>query len=66
MYAVLKRFDPDEHIDRWYSVAVQPTLFEPVAVICAWGSRQNSWQQMKIIPAGDMETAVNLARRIVK
>jgi hypothetical protein len=38
MAALLKRFEPEENVNRWYLVHVQPTLFEPIAVICAWGS----------------------------
>ena len=51
MLTFLKRVDPEEHMDRWYMVFVQATLFEPVAVICAWGNRRNSYQQLRVLPA---------------
>lgn len=66
MHIVLKRVDSEESIDRWYSIDVQPTLFEPFSVICAWGSRQTNWFQMRIISANNADEAVNLARRIEK
>ena len=34
---ILKRVEPEEKVDRWYMVTVQPTLLEPVAVVCAYG-----------------------------
>lgn len=65
MFALLKRFDPEEHANRWYMVMVQPTLFEDTAVICAWGSRETTYQRVKIIPMGDLVEAKALAARIV-
>lgn len=34
MRIVLIREEPEAHLNRWYVVYVQPTLLEPVAVIC--------------------------------
>lgn len=65
MLTVLKRVDPVEHVDRWYTVLVQPTLFEPVAVTCAWGNRQTAWQRMRIFPSESLEDAMALAEEIV-
>ena len=31
-------------MNRWYTVIAQPTLLDPVAVITAWGSRENDFQ----------------------
>ena len=63
MLTFLKRVDPEEHMDRWYMVFVQATLFEPVAVICAWGNRRNSYQQLRVLPARSDDEAVNWPRR---
>jgi hypothetical protein len=65
MFAILQKVEPAEHVDRWYLVTVQPTLLDPMAVICAWGSRQNEWQQWRIFPAGSWEEANALAQKIV-
>jgi hypothetical protein len=65
MTVLLKRFDPEENVNRWYMVHVQPTLFEPIAVICAWGSWETTWQQMRILPAGSLEEAQAAAEGIV-
>jgi predicted DNA-binding WGR domain protein len=65
MLAIMKRIEPEENMDRWYLVAVQATLFDPVAVITAWGSRETTYQQMRIFPTGSEEEALDLAARIV-
>ena len=65
MFTLLKRFDPEEHVNRWYMVAVQPTLLEETAVICSWGSRENDYQRMKIIPMANLTEAEALAAKIV-
>ena len=62
---LLKRLDPEEHINRWYMVRVQPTLLDPVAVICAWGSRETSWQQMQIFPMPSWEEAEHAAAEFI-
>ena len=61
----MKRVEPIEQMDRWYMVIVQATLFEPVAVICAWGSRHTSYQQVRIISVRDEAEARALAGKIV-
>ena len=66
MVTFLKRVDPEEHMDRWYMVFVQATLFEPVAVICAWGNRRNSYQKLRVLPAASREEALETAQDIVK
>lgn len=65
MPTLLKRIDPEQHINRWYFVTVQPTLFHPVAVITAWGSRENDYQRVKILPAASTAAAAALAKKIV-
>lgn len=65
MLAIMKRIEPEENMDRWYLVTVQATLFDPVAVITAWGSRETTYQQMRIFPARSKEEALQLAVRIV-
>ena len=52
-------------MDRSYVVLVQPTLFDPVAVICAWGNRQTTWQRMRIFSVSSLIEAQTLANKIV-
>lgn len=65
-HAHLTRVDPERRMDRWYSVTVQPTLLDPVAVVCAWGSRRSRYQQLRALPAASLEEACAAAERIVR
>ena len=65
MYTLLWRMDTTEHIDRWYMVAVQPSLLDKTAVICAYGNKQTRWQQLYVIPATFHEVAIAQAQAIV-
>ncbi|MCL4267625.1 MAG: WGR domain-containing protein [Anaerolineae bacterium] len=65
MLALLKRFDPEAYANRWYLVMVQPTLLHSIAVICAWGSRENEYQRLKFLPMGTEAEAEALAAKIV-
>ena len=66
MYTTLIRIDPDKHMDRRYSVSVQPTLLEPVAVVCLWGSRRSSYQRLQVHQANSWEEARTVAEKIVQ
>ena len=66
MFTFLKRVDPEENMDRWYMVFVQASLLDPVAVICAWGNRRNSYQQLRVLPAASWEEALETAQHMVK
>lgn len=70
MFTQLTRHDPDEHMNRWYTVAVQPTLLDPIAVIIAWGSRETDYQQVHIEPMEseqqDLDTAVSIVEAKLK
>ena len=59
------RIEPEENMNRWYSVSVQPTLLDPWAVICAWGSRRTSYMRLRVLPAESSEAATLLADNIV-
>ena len=63
---LLTRIEPDARMNRWYLVNVQPTLLDEIAVVCAWGSRETSFQQTRIIPVHSQVQAQNLAADIVK
>jgi predicted DNA-binding WGR domain protein len=66
MRAFLTKVDPDENINRWYLVFVQATLLDPMAVTCMWGSRETTWQQIRVIPAPNLCEAERLAEKIVR
>ena len=66
MHTTLIRIDPDKHMDRRYSVAVQPTLLEPVAVVCLWGSRRSSYQRLQVHQANSWEEASAAAEKIIQ
>ena len=50
MNANLIRVNLEKHMDRRYSVVVQPTLLDPLAVVCVWGSRRGSYQRARAYP----------------
>ena len=66
MLTVLHRIDPDENMDRYYIVTIQATLFDPMAVICQYGSRHTAWQQTRVIPVANAVEAEELAAAIVE
>ncbi len=66
MNTTLIRVDLEKHMDRRYSVAIQPTLLDPVAVICVWGSRRSSYQRIQVHPAATREDAQKVAEKIVR
>ena len=63
---LLQRIQPEDGMNRWYLVTVQPTLFHPCAVVIAWGRRDNDFQQWRVIPAESGTQAQELAGRIVE
>jgi predicted DNA-binding WGR domain protein len=66
MNTTLIRVDPGKHMDRRYSVAVQATLLDPVAVVCIWGSRRSSYQRLQLHPVTTPEEARQMAEKIVR
>ena len=65
MMILLQRIQPEDGMNRWYLVTVQPTLFHPCAVVIAWGRRDNDFQQWRVIPAENEARAQEMARKIV-
>jgi predicted DNA-binding WGR domain protein len=66
MSATLIRVDPEKRMNRRYSVIVQPTLLDPVAVVCVWGSRRSNYQRVQVHPAATPEEAQETAEKIVR
>ncbi len=62
----LERVDPEDHANRWYAVGVQPSLFHPVALICFWGSRETTFQEMQVKPFKDQDAAREAADKVIR
>lgn len=63
---VLSRVNPEKHMDRWYVVGVQSTLFDTYSVVCLWGSRRSNYQRARIIVTKDSEQASQIASCIIQ
>ena len=66
MNTTLIRVDLEKHMDRRYSIIIQPTLLDSVAVICVCGSRRSSYQRVQVHPAATREDAQKVAEKIVR
>lgn len=62
----LIKVDPGKHMYRWYSVGIQGTLVDDIAVICGWGSLKSPFQQWRTIPTGSQEEAERIVNRIMQ
>jgi predicted DNA-binding WGR domain protein len=62
----MARIDPDENANRWYAVGVQPSLLDPIAVVCFWGSRETAFQEMQIKPFDDQDAAREAADKMIR
>jgi predicted DNA-binding WGR domain protein len=65
MMTLLSHVDPAENLNRWYLVSMQATLFDPCAVVIAWGRRDNDFQRWRVIPLESMAQANQMAAKIV-
>ncbi len=65
MMTLLVRIEPEKSVDRWYSIAVQPTLIDPWAVVCGWGNRRTSYQRVQVLPMESFEVAKEVADIII-
>jgi len=66
MNTTLIRVDLEKHMDRRYTVSVQATLLDLVAVVCVWGSRRSSYQRLQVHDVATLEEAQTLAEKIVR
>jgi predicted DNA-binding WGR domain protein len=62
---ILQHSDPQKCIYRWYSIRVQPTLFDRWSVVCSWGGLRSNFQQQRAIPCESEDAAGRLALQIV-
>lgn len=64
--AFLVRIQPEKRCWRWYSIRLQATLLEPLAVVCGWGSLRSRYARWRIIPCADRTEAERLAQRLLR
>ena len=62
----LIKVEPGKHIYRWYSIGIQSTLVDGLAVIYGWGSLKSPFQQWRTIPAGSQEEAERIMNEIMQ
>jgi predicted DNA-binding WGR domain protein len=62
----LERIDPADHANRFYLVGVQPSLFDDVALIRIWGSRESGSQRLRVEAQPDWDTARERADRVIR
>jgi len=62
----LFKIDPDKHMYRWYSVGIQSTLVDDIAVIYGWGSLKSTFQQWRTIKVSSEAAAKELIERLLK
>ena len=61
----LIKVDPEKHMYRWYSVGIQNTLVDGIAIIYGWGCLKSSFQQWRTIHVDTVEEAEICVSRIV-
>jgi len=61
----LIKIDPEKHLYRWYSVGIQNTLVDGIAIVYGWGSLKSSFQQWRTIKVGSSDEAERYAEKMV-
>ena len=61
----LIKVDPGKHMYRWYSVGIQGTLVDGIAVIYGWGSLKSSFQQWRTHQVQNLEEANTMKDHIL-
>ena len=62
MHVSHRKIGPDQGE---YMITVQATLLEPLAVVCAYGSWETPWQQLRVLPVSSSTEAQDLADTIL-
>ena len=62
----LVKVDHLKHMYRWYSVGIQTTLVDGIAVIYGWGSLKSSFQLWRTTPVSSLEEAEKMVDRILR
>ncbi len=66
MWTWLKRIDSEKRMNRWYAIGIQPGLFDVVALVRLWGSRETRHQRMRVEPFADLEAAKAAADDLIQ
>lgn len=61
----LHKIDPQKHMYRWYSVGIQNTLVDGIAVVVGWGSLKSSFQQWRSLKMKTIDDAYALKEKIL-
>ena len=62
---LLTRVESEKNMNRWYSISVQPTLLDPLAVIYAWGNRRTNYQRVRVLPVESQKAAAGIVEDLV-
>jgi len=61
----LIKVDPGKHMYRWYSVGIQGTLVDGIAVIYGWGSLKSAFQQWRTVRVDTLGEGEKIFGRIL-
>lgn len=61
----LIKVDPSKHMYRWYSVGLQDTLVDGLAVVYGWGSLKSTYQQWRTICVTTKEEGERIITRML-
>lgn len=61
----LIKIDPEKHMYRWYSVGIQNTLVDGIAIVYGWGSLKSAFQQWRTVPVTSQKEAEKIVSKIV-
>jgi predicted DNA-binding WGR domain protein len=62
---ILKRIDPDQHMDRWYCLDITTDLFGQPCLYRAWGNRRTAYQHVRCDPFTAHPEAVSVAQKLI-
>lgn len=62
----LIKVDPERHMYRWYSVGIQNTLVDGIAVVYGWGSLKSAFQQWRTIQVMSHEEGKKIIAKMRK
>jgi hypothetical protein len=61
----LVKVEPGKHMYRWYSIGIQDTLVDGIAVIYGWGSLKSPFQQWRTIQVQSQEEGEKIVARML-
>ena len=62
----LVMINPEKHMYRWYSIGIQNTLVDGLAVVFGWGSLKSTFQQWRMIKVQSQEEAERIVARMLE